>query len=85
MKHITIDGNLYPVPDDCYHVAVDGDGMIYAYQNHPVEGNNFAACWFTDSFISPPGTWIGSLGYPAPDWKYRIYSFPQQEHSVKRD
>lgn len=84
MKNITIDGNSYPVPDDCYHVAVDGDGTIYAYQNHPVE-NRIAARWFTDSFISPPGTCIGLLGYPVPNWKERIYSFPQQEHSVKRD
>lgn len=83
MKHITIDGNLYPVPDDCYHVAVDLDGMIYAYQKQPIPGNNLAACWSADSYTSPPGVWIGNLGYHVRDWADRIYSFPQTEHSTR--
>ncbi len=82
MITINIDGKEFKVPENCYHVAIDFDGKIYAYETQPIRGNNVAGCWMTGCHWEKPGVIIGNLDRIVTEWKDSLFSIMQTEHSV---
>lgn len=83
MKTIEIDGKIFDVPDYCHYVAVDYDGKIYAYEKQPIPVNNIGGCWLPSSYNNRiPAEITGNLDRIVPDWKNRLYIFPQKEHNI---
>lgn len=85
MTTINIDGKEFKVPEDCYHVAIDFDGKIHAYEKQPTMGNTIAGCWLTTSYGERPGVIIGDLDRIVPEWKDSLFSIMQTEHSVNHN
>lgn len=82
MTTIRIDEKEFEVPENCYHVAIDFDGKVYAYEREPTRGNNITGCWITGCHWERPGTLIGDLDRIVPEWKDSLFSIMQVEHSV---
>lgn len=78
MRTIIIDNKEFQTPADCFYVAIDFDGKIYAYEKEPIKGNNVAGCWVTGCHWQRPGMLIGDLGRIVTDWKDSLLLLPKE-------